>query len=576
MTHRIRIYVALALALCLVPMFMHPGSAQPSSLLAAQVLNGDFEGAFLPYGNGEVAQYWTAYDLSSPGGLPQFRRSTWILLHGAASQMFWKDHGLFHSGIMQVIKDSSSSSSSSGKLRIMAGRTITAHAWTYSVYVSPSADKQHGKILKRLGVDPYGGSNPQSPNIIWTDWSLNGQDKEWVRMDLQVEALASQVTLFIEAQNIEIGGQDQVFIDNVSIEDQGGPTATPTATRTPTPTPTPVIDVLRTISVGDQPKGIAVIPELNRFLVANSGADSVSRLDGIPGAHGSFDWRQSVFSSNGSRPSNVAADPDRCLAYVSNAGSSSVSVFNVCASTTQLVGSILLGDGKRPDGIAVLTTTNTIYVANVGSNSVSVINGSTLTVTQELPVGTQPAQVAANPLTNKIYVTSSGYRYENGGSVAVIDGNTQSVIKTLDLSLTAGKPAPEPYGVAINTVTNRVYVASGSGKMAVIDGASDQVLYVVDVPNDVGLSAAAVSPLSNNVFVGSAAGNTVFVYNANLGYWSQTLSLGAGQVGGLAVNPLTYHLMVSNTGQDKVSIVRDFGFYSTFRVYLPALIKPAN
>jgi len=566
MVNRMRVLVILALALCLGLTLIHPGVAQRGASLSALILNGDFEGAFLAYGdNGAVAQYWQAYDLSSPGGAPQFKRSTWILLHGQASQMFWKDHGLYNAGIMQVIGGAASPAG----VRITANRTFTAHVWMYSVYEGASAAKQPGKILKRIGIDPYGGTNPQSSSVIWTPETLYGQDKEWVRLDCKVEARASQITLFIEGKNLTIGGQDQVFLDDVTLDEEGVSPATPTPqwTATPTPTPTPMIDVVRTVSVGHQPKGIAVMPELNRFLVANSGDNSVSRLEGF------LDWRQSSFSSNGERPSGVATDPDRCLLYVSNTGSNSVSVFNVCGSANQPAGTIALGEGRRPDGIAVLTTTNTIYVANAGANSVSVINGATLAVSKEIQVGPLPGQIAVNPKTNKVYVTSRGYPAENDGSVAVIDGNTQNVLKTIGLSYSDPVPAPEAYGVAVNPATNRVYVATASGKLVIIDGASDNVLRAITPPNAVGLSSVAVNPRSNNVYVASAAGNLVFVYDAGYGRWLRTLTIGGGQIGGIAVNPLTFHVLVSNTGQNTVSVIRDYGWYQPYRIFLPITIK---
>jgi YVTN family beta-propeller protein len=50
--------------------------------------------------------------------------------------------------------------------------------------------------------------------------------------------------------------------------------------------------------------------------------------------------------------------------------------------------------------------TNTGYYS--GSNTVCVIDGTTDTLVKNVTVGKQPYGVAVNPNTNKVYVTNSG------------------------------------------------------------------------------------------------------------------------------------------------------------------------
>src|SRR5947207_2069563 len=83
------------------------------------------------------------------------------------------------------------------------------------------------------------------------------------------------------------------------------------------------------------------------------------------------------------------------------------------------------------------------------------------TVTTTVAVGKNPRAVALNPVTNKIYVANS-----NSNDVTVIDGATNSTS-----TVTAGTT---PVDVAVNPVTNKVYVLNvGSDNVTVIDGASD-------------------------------------------------------------------------------------------------------
>jgi YVTN family beta-propeller protein len=557
--NRIRLQVFLALVLCLALVVISPGAAQRSTQSSAQILNGDFEGTFISFGTGELAQYWQAYDRGSLGA-PQYKCQTAHVRDGLYSQMFWKHGGLFNAGILQVVGGTASPAA----LSLKAGRTFTAHVYMYSIYGAAGGTIEDNKIYKRIGIDPYGGTDPQSGNIIWTPDTMYGQDEVWVRLDCKAEAKASQITVFIEGYNVSIGGQDQVYIDAVTLEEEGVLTPTPTRPVAPTPTATPAINVVRTVGAGHQPKGVAVLPDLNRFLVANSGESTATMLDGF------LEWRRTDFAVEG-RPNYVAVDPDRCLAYIALTAANTVSVFNVCGSTVRAVGTVALGENQLPGNLAVLTTTNTIYVANTASASVSVIDGNTLRESRKIPVSPNPGQIAVNPRNGRVYVACRGY--EGGGSVVVIDGNTQSVIATINLGLGELVPAPEPYGVGVNPVTNLVYVAAMSGKLVIINGASNVVMRAVSPPVATGLAAVAVNPATNNVFVTGAAGNTVFVYDADMSSWSYSLPAGSGLLGGIAVNPVTFLAMVSNTGQDNVSVLRDFGAYQPLRLFLPVLLK---
>jgi YVTN family beta-propeller protein len=80
-----------------------------------------------------------------------------------------------------------------------------------------------------------------------------------------------------------------------------------------------------------------------------------------------------------------------------------------------VTGTIPVGTG--PAGVAVNPLTNTAYVANFIDGTVSVISGRTGTVTGTIPVGNNPLVVAVNPVTNKTYVTNF-----SDGTVSVISG----------------------------------------------------------------------------------------------------------------------------------------------------------
>ena len=78
------------------------------------------------------------------------------------------------------------------------------------------------------------------------------------------------------------------------------------------------------------------------------------------------------------------------------------------------------------------------------------------TATATVAAETNPLAVAVNPVTNKIYIANSG-----SANVTVIDGTDNSTA-----TVTAGT---YPWAVAVNPVTNKIYIAnSGSANVTAI------------------------------------------------------------------------------------------------------------
>ncbi len=166
--------------------------------------------------------------------------------------------------------------------------------------------------------------------------------------------------------------------------------------------------------------------------------------------------------------------------------------------------------GYFPYGVAVNAVTNKIYTVNNGDGTLTVINGTTL-ATQTVTVGSSPVQVAVNSVTNKIYVTNycgSDPNCSGGsnGTMTVIDGSTLAT-QTVTVGI-------RPFGVAINSVSNKIYVVnygsgycssgSGNGTVTVIDGAtlSTHSVVVGVCPNGV-----AINSTTNKIYVANTCGN---------------------------------------------------------------------
>jgi YVTN family beta-propeller protein len=110
-----------------------------------------------------------------------------------------------------------------------------------------------------------------------------------------------------------------------------------------------------------------------------------------------------------------------------------------------------------------------------------------------IPVGFEPYSVAVNPITGKIFVAN---RSPKSYSLTVIDGNTMKVQKTIPLGQV-------PRHVAVNTKTNRVYVSNVYQQLIhVIDGATLQQLEPIKIgPGPQGL---AVDETTNTLYIALA------------------------------------------------------------------------
>lgn len=194
----------------------------------------------------------------------------------------------------------------------------------------------------------------------------------------------------------------------------------------------------------------------------------------------------------GWHPSGIAVNYNTNRIYVVNRDDFTVSVID--GATNSVVATVRLPSGGWPEGVDVNTDTNLIYVVNNYGNSVSVIDGVTNSVVATVGVGTYPTSVAVKPSTNLVYASNLC-----SGTVSVINGATSMVVATVDFGAGSG-----PFGVAVNPVTNRTYVANygwpGTGNtVSVIDGVTQTVVATVNVESDP--QNVAVNPSTNRIYV---------------------------------------------------------------------------
>jgi YVTN family beta-propeller protein len=146
--------------------------------------------------------------------------------------------------------------------------------------------------------------------------------------------------------------------------------------------------------------------------------------------------------------------------------------------------------------------------------------------------------IAVNTETNKIYIATQNISgAANSGRIFVLDGSTN---KTLTSFSDTSTDADQPFAIAINPVTNMIYVANtgggaSGGSVTVINGATDTIVTTMRDGNSLAPQALVVNPLTNIIYVANNSSGNVTMYSGATNTSLGTFGVGTGPVA-LALN----------------------------------------
>ena len=162
-------------------------------------------------------------------------------------------------------------------------------------------------------------------------------------------------------------------------------------------------------------------------------------------------------------------------------------------------------------------------------------------VTDSIPTGSFPRNVAVSPDGSRAYVTNSG---AGSNSVLVVDTATYTPVTTIS-------GFSEPYGVAVSPDGSRAYVTnSGNNTVAVINTADNTILAAIPVGSQP--LGVAVSPDGSRVYVNTVT--TVSVINTATNAVSATIP-GFSLSDSLAVSPDGMRVYVVDRGVPTMSVI---------------------
>jgi YVTN family beta-propeller protein len=158
--------------------------------------------------------------------------------------------------------------------------------------------------------------------------------------------------------------------------------------------------------------------------------------------------------------------------------------------------------GTDPFGVAFDAASGEVFVTNSGSNNVSVLDGNDSTPVANVSVGVSPAGISYDAGTGDLYVANNG-----SANVSVISGSSLLVIGSVNVGT-------HPIGIVADPISGQVFVAdSGDAEVTIFNASTEQVVTNVtvgSVPYDV-----AIDPVADTAYVANSASVNVTVIAAS-------------------------------------------------------------
>ena len=198
-------------ALATTSLLANPGFNNPFTDITTRIWHEQYE---------KIASGWTPFyiDANTYPGSGDASKLHWMSsaqfgaafggydyhIEGDQSQVMWSSYQ-FDAGVYQQISG------------LTPGQAYKFDVGMAAYWRGPGYPDTNGKMVKVAGIDPYGGTDPTSPNVIWSQSDAN--DKAWVGLFTAATAEASTVTVFAKTQAPENDSYNHTDLDMVFFED---------------------------------------------------------------------------------------------------------------------------------------------------------------------------------------------------------------------------------------------------------------------------------------------------------------------------------------------------------------------
>ena len=285
----------------------------------------------------------------------------------------------------------------------------------------------------------------------------------------------------------------------------------------------------------------------------------------------------------GHGPVDLVVIPGGSSAYMVNTSDDTLTQFSP-GDLTVTPTTVPLPAGAQP-AFAFSLFVDRLYVAEPGRNQVAMISAATLTLSTEIPVGSNPVAIAETPNGGKVYVVNQ------------VDG-TVSVVKTADNTILGTIPVgTSPVAAVASSDGQFVFVANeGTNDVTVIDTTNDTTA-LTTIPlgaspgcaGQVPCFAITYDPGLKRVYTANRTSNTVSVIRADqtlptlptLLTAAPGIDVTAAPCGGsspqqVAVLPDGSRAYVANAGTDNVCVLSSLSNAFTKSIALPVGGAPTS
>jgi YVTN family beta-propeller protein len=268
----------------------------------------------------------------------------------------------------------------------------------------------------------------------------------------------------------------------------GGGLGTVTPIRTATNT------ALKPITVGQDPRAMAITPDGTTIYVTNYQSGTVTPIRTATGT-------ALAPIRVGGNPWAIAITPDGKTAYVANTQPGTVTPISTATNTALAP----IRVGRYPLTIAITPDGRTAYVLNNGSGTVTPIRTATGTALAPITVPAGSFSMEMTPDGTTIYVLDLGSSQDQEGMVVPIRTATNTALRPIPI----GHAWPSTISIAITPDSRTAYVANaGTDTVIPIRTATDTALAPIRLAD--GAGPIAITPDGRTAYVieGSGPGRT--------------------------------------------------------------------
>jgi len=202
-------------------------------------------------------------------------------------------------------------------------------------------------------------------------------------------------------------------------------------------------------------------------------------------------------------------NPNNNILYGTGGSNNNVYAINVLTNTLD---SVITGFNV-PIGITINLTSNLAYVVNTANDKISIINCNTNTVLGNiisLTPASQPQNIIYNTNNNLLYVSNG-----STSSVSVCNPTTNTLL--FDVTLTPATQLLIPFGLALNTTTNELFITSQGAdeQYSIFDCNTNSFVQTILIQSGIdGLNGIIFNAESQILYISGQQSNTVYGYNS--------------------------------------------------------------